>query len=206
MGQVRSNDGNSANTNRLSSFIVTADIAGGVTAVPDIFLSLQGQNDHYKHFGKINNPTQAQILAQLRLSLLTRVMSRYSILVGVTVGSVGADLNAGVRLAYETDRTGIYHNVAWDTDQTQDKELVTDIVDVRGVGGMNFPKTKPGLQTMLDDLGTVSYDGGLTFVFGTDATLGVTLPDGTTATGPSLAGSAGASGLLVAWDNSVVIA
>ncbi len=203
MSQVRSNDGNTANTNRLSSFIVTAELPG--TAGADIFLSLVGPNDHYKHYGKINNPTQAQVLAQLRLSLLTRVMSRYAILVGVSVGSVGSDANAGVRLEYETDRSGPFHNVLWDTDQTQDKELVADIVDVRGVGGMNFPKTKPGLQTILDELGAVSYDDSATFIFGTNATLGVTLPDGTTATGPSLAGG-GASGLLIAWDNNTVIA
>lgn len=204
MTQVRTNDANNANTNRIVRFDVFA--AAGVTGGADIFAALQGPNTHYKHYGKVQNPTQAQILAQLRLSLITRSLSRYAILVGVQVAENAAVADS-VRLEYETDRTGVYYNNVWSTNQAVDKDIVTDINDTVGVGGMTTPKTKAGLQSMLNELAAVSYDDGVTFIFGTDATAGVTLPDGTTATGPDLSGwGAGfEAGLQVVWDNPAVI-
>jgi len=202
MTQVRTNDANNANTNRIVRFDVTA--GGGATPAADMFVALQGPNYNYKHYGKVQNPTQAQILAQLRLSLITRSLSRYAILVGVQVADQGAGAGSAARLEFETDRTGVYYNNDWSTNQAVDKDIVIDIADTVGVGGMTTPKTKAGLQTMLDELAAVSYDDGVTFIFGTDSTAGVTLPDGTTATGPSLAGGAN-SGLVVTWDNPAVI-
>jgi len=206
MTQVRSNDANNANTNRIVRFDVVAETPG--TAGADIFAALMGPNYNYKHYGKVQNPTQAQILAQLRLSLVTRSLSRYAILVGVQVAQSGADVNAAVRLEFETDRTGVFYRDGWSLDQVAPKNIVTDIADTVGTGGMNAPKTKAGLQSMLDELAAVSYDDGVTFIFGTDATAGVTLPDGTTATGPDLTPAVPGTndaGLVVVWDDPAVI-
>jgi len=203
MSQVRSNDANNANVNRIVRFDITA--GGGATPAADMFAALEGPNYHYKHYGKVQNPTAAQQLAQLRLSLITRSLSRYAILVGVQVADEGAGAGSAVRLEFETDRSGVFYNNGWSSNQALDKDIVTDIVDTVGIGGMSAgPKTKAGLQSMLDELDAVSYDDGVTFIFGTDSTTGVTMPDGTTATGPSLAGGAN-SGLVVVWDNPAVI-
>ena len=221
MTQVRTNDANNANTNRIVRFDITVNTAaynvntnpgGGAVDASDIFAALEGPNYNYKHYGKVQNPTQAQILAQLRLSLVTRTLSRYAILVGVQVADVttSGETSNALRLEFETDRTGVYYNNDWSTDQSVDKNIVTDIADTVGTGGMNSPKTKAGLQTMLDELASVSYDDGVTYIFGFDSTAGVTLPDGTSATGPSLAPSTilsppVASGLVVTWDNPAAI-
>ena len=213
MTQVRTNDANNANTNRIVRFDISAEVPG--TAGGDIFASLQGPNYNYKHYGKVQNPTQTQILAQLRLSLVTRALSRYAILVGVQVAENAAAADT-LRLEFETDRTGVFYNNVWSTDQSVDKNIVDPIADTVGIGGMNSPKTKPGLQQMLDELAGVTYDDGVTFIFGTDALTGVTLPDGTTATGPDLTSTATppaagppvtptVSGLVVTWDNPAVI-
>lgn len=217
MTQVRTNDANNANTNRIVRFDIAVDLTGivpsgapvvndQVTDASDIFASLQGPNYNYKHYGKVQNPTQAQILAQLRLSLITRSLSRYAILVGVQLADAGAETSNAVRLEFETDRTGVFYNNDWSTDQSVDKNIVADIADTVGTGGMNAPKTKAGLQKMLDELAAVSYDDGVTYVFGWDSSAGVTLPDGTSATGPSLASTNTPavpvySGLQIVWDN-----
>ena len=214
MTQVRTNDANNANVNRIVRFDIAASGVAGAVAAADMFAALEGPNSHYKHYGRVQNPTQAQILAQLRLSLITRSLSRYAILVGVQVADEGAGAGSAVRLEFETDRSGVFYNNVWSTDQSVDKDIVTDIVDTVGIGGMSAgPKTKDGLQSMLDELGSVSYDDGVTYVFGGgptgafDSTAGVTLPDGTTGTGPSLADAVVtvSSGLTVTWDNPAVI-
>ncbi len=206
MSEVRTNDANNANVNRIVRFDIF--VTDNVTDDDDIFASLQGPSYNYKHYGKTQDATQAQILAQLRLSLITRSLSRYAILVGVQVADAGTGAGSGVVIEFETDRSGVFYNDLWSSDQSTalGKHLVTDIADTVGTGGMSAPKTKDGLQSMLDDLGAVSYDDGLTFIFGTDSTAGVTLPDGTTATGPDLTFSGtNLSGLVVTWDNPAVI-
>ncbi|RMH11253.1 MAG: hypothetical protein D6698_16715, partial [Gammaproteobacteria bacterium] len=75
-----------------------------------------------------------------------------------------------------------------------------DITDTIGVG--TYPaKTKPGLQSLLDELANVSYDGGTTGPFGTLSGSGnIVLPDGsTTAAAPTLAAGVTPSGLKVVW-------
>jgi len=207
MSQVRSNDANNANVNRIVRFDITANGVAGAVPAADMFAALEGPNSYYKHYGKVQNPTAAQELAQLRLSLITRSLSRYAILVGVQVADQGAGAGSAVRLEFETDRSGVFYRDGWSTDQVAPKNIVTDIVDTVGTGGMPYgPKTKAGLQSMLDDLAAVSYDDGVTFIFGSDSSTGVTMPDGTTATGPSLEDSvAGSSGLVVTWDDPAVI-
>ncbi len=203
MSKVRSNDANNANVNRIVRFDIAA--GGGAAPAADMFAALEGPNYHYKHYGRVQSPTAAQELAQLLLSMITRSLSRYALLVGVQVADQGAGAGSAVRLEFETDRSGVFYNNGWSSNQGLDKDIVIDIVDTVGTGGMPYgPKTKDGLQSMLNDLAAVSYDDGVTFIFGTDSTTGVTMPDGTTATGPSLAGGAN-SGLVVVWDNPAVI-
>ncbi len=215
MSQVRSNDANNTNVNRIVRFNITASAVGNAAIAANTFAALEGPNYNYKRYGKVNNPTQAQILAQLRTSLVTRVISQYAILVGVQVADAlgGPDLGSGLRVEMETDRSGIYYNNDWSTDQTQDKHEVLPITDTVGIGGMNVVKTKPGLQQLLDTLGNVSYDDGVTFVFGgptgafDSSAVAVTLPDGTSANGPRLDDAVGgvSSGLVITWDNPAVI-
>lgn len=213
MSIVRTNDANNANTNRHVSFIVEIETtpAGGA------FEALQGPQNAYPYYGKVQNPSLGQELAQLRLSLLTRVLSRWAILVGVTVASDRAGTGAGsaVVLTYEQDEMGVFYNNAWGSSPgAVPKHSELDITDTVGVGGLvTAPKTKPGLQSLANELGAVSYDGGQSGPFGdlsldsgsggTNALGGdVTLPDGRLVPAASivpLGATAQASGLVVVY-------
>lgn len=190
MSQVRTNDANNANTNREVSFDV--EPVGG-EQLADTFLALQGPATAYPYYGKIQNPTAAQQLAQLRLSLVTRVLSRWAILVGVRVREdTSSNANGAIRLTYEQDEMGVFFNNNWPLNPTgvpKHSEEGTpgvapagEISDTVGIGGMNAPKSKPGLIDLCADLDSVTYDGGASFVFNTFAG-NITLPDGTVATG-----------------------
>jgi len=193
MSVVRTNDAANSNENRHVTFIVEP-IVGEHAA--DLLVSLSGPNTHYPRYGKIQAPTLLQELAQLRLSLITRVATQYAILVGVqVVDNTSADANGAVRLTFETDRSGVFYRNAWGPTvvgggSAADKHSEADIVDTVGIGGLvGGAKTKPGLLTSLQtDLATVSYDGGVTNVFG--AAGNITLPDGRVAAG-ALAFTAG---------------
>ncbi len=183
---VRTNDAANSNENRHVTFLV--EPAAGERAANNL-VSLSGPNTHYPRYGKIQNPTLLQELAQLRLSLITRVATQYAILVGVqVVDDTAANANGAVRLTFETDRSGVFYNNAWGATvvgggSAADKHSEADIVDTVGIGGLvTGAKTKPGLETLLQtDLATVSYDGGATDVFG--AAGNITLPDGRVAVG-----------------------
>lgn len=202
MSIVRTNDANNANTNRHVRFLVQAEDGG--EKVADLFVALKGPQNAYPYYGQIANPTLDQELAQLRLSLVTRVLTRWAILVGVQVADDDA-ANAGgsVILTYEQDEMGVFYNNAWgSTPGAVDKHSDADIVDTVGVGGLvTGPKTKPGLETLLDDLAGVSYDGGTTGPFGAlSATGNIVLPDGrVTAGSPTLSAGGTLSGLEVVY-------
>lgn len=205
-------DVNAANTNRQVRFLIEPANANDRDAA--LFGMLKGSAPSYPHYGQLAaTPTANQELAQLRTSLVIRALNNYNISVEVALaddsaptGGITATAAPALLLTFETDEQGEYFNQLWTGDTTLDKHLVTDIVDGVGVGGMTTPKTKPGLQTLLDSLSTVSFDGGTTGPFGDLSNGGaVVLPDGqTTAAAPVLddAGGGvggGVSGLIVSW-------
>ncbi len=209
MAIVRTNDANNANTNRHVRFLVEAQ-AGGEQVV-DLFVALKGPQNAYPFYGQIRDPapTLDQELAQLRLSLVTRVLTRWAILVGIQVADDTAS-NAGgaVILTYEQDEMGVFYDNGWGTnpggidkhapDGTQGVGTAGQITDTVGAGGLvTGPKEKPGLNALLDDLAGVSYDGGTTGPFGIlSATGNITLPDGrVTAGSPTLSAGGTVSGL-----------
>lgn len=201
MSIVRTNDAANANTNRTVRFLVEAETDKAV----GLFQALKGPQDLYPFYGQNTAPTLADELAQLRLSLITRALTQWAILVGVQVAddSVGTGAGSGIVLTYETNESGVFYNNAWGTSPgAVDKHQVTDIVDTVGVGGLvGGPKTKNGLQNLANELATVSYDGGTTGPFGALSTGGtVVLPDGRTVAGAlPLSVTAEASGLLVTY-------
>ena len=216
MSIVRTNDANNANTNRHVRFLVEAE----VTPAVDLFVALQGPQNAYPYYGKVVAPTLAQELAQLRLSLITRVLTQWAILVGVQVSddSAGTGAGSGIILTYEQDEMGVFYNNAWGSNpgavpKHSESGTLPDITagniqDTVGVGGLvTGPKEKRGLQALCDqELFNVSYDGGVTGPFGALAetagagTSPVTLPDGRVATNVlPLTVGANASGLTVTY-------
>ncbi len=213
MAIVRTNDANNANTNRHVRFLVQAEDAG--EQVADLFVALKGPQNAYPYYGQIRDPapTLDQELAQLRLSLVTRVLTRWAILVGVQVADdAAANAGGGLILTYEQDEMGVFYNNAWGTnpggvDKHSPSGTLPDITadqiqDTVGIGGLvTGPKEKPGLNALLDDLAGVSYDGGTTSPFGAlSATGNITLPDGrVTAGSPTLSAGGTVSGLEVVY-------
>jgi hypothetical protein len=206
-------DVNSANTNRQVTFSVAAD--GG--AIAETFLAMKGPSNSYPHYNQLAGvPTVEQELAQLRLSLVARALTAYAITVSLQVAADGSGFN----WVAEQDEMGAFFNQAlpplgtapgvdesWPLQgNAVDKHHVEDITDRLGTGGMTTIKTKPGLQSLVDSLATVSYDGGVTGPFANDTwptTTTVTLPDGRVvtlgATAPGLVVGASASGLIVSF-------
>lgn len=204
-------DVNSANTNRHVSFNVVAD--GGATA--NTFLALKGPANAYPHYNQIAGvPTVEQELGQLRLNLVARALTAYAITVSLQVAADGSSFT----WVAEQDEMGAFFNQAlpplgatpgvdqsWPLEgNTVDKHHVEDITDRLGTGGMTTIKTKPGLQSLIDSLATVSYDGGTTGPFGAlSATGTVVLPDGrvvtTGAAAPALPATTNAAGLTISW-------
>lgn len=201
-------DVTAANTNRIVRFIVEPSNVADVDAA--IFGILKGPATQYPQYGRLTTtPTANQNLAQLRTSLVARALSAYAILVGVQLandsvgtGGVTAITAPALILSFEVDSQGEFFNNAWTGNVTLPKHKVTAITDTLGVGGMTTPKTKLGLQGLLDTLATVSYDGGTTGPFGTKSATGaIVLPDGSTTAGaPNLSTAAGiTSGLKVTY-------
>ena len=186
-------DVNSANTNRQVTFSVAADGA----AIANTFLALKGPSNSYPHYNQLAGvPTVEQELAQLRLSLAARALTAYAITVGLQVDD-GVAVGGAFRWIAEQDEMGAFYNqalpplgVAPGVDESWpvqgnavDKHHVADITDHLGTGGMTTIKTKPGLQSLLDSLANVSYDGGVTGPFGLLSTGGaIILPDGRSVT------------------------
>lgn len=201
-------DVNNANVNRHVTFNVAAD--GG--AIAESFLSLKGPANQYPFYNQVTGtPTVEQELGQLRLNLVQRALSIYTVIVGLKVMSDVA-ANGGINLTFEADEFGAYFNQraftvageSWPLDPTDDKHHVDDIVDFLGTGGMTTVKTKDGLQTLADNLATISFDGGTTGPFGAlSATGTITLPDGrvvtTGAAAPALPATTNPAGLTVVW-------
>lgn len=202
-------DVSAANTNRQIRFKVEpANVADRNAAVFGMF---KGRNGQYPNYGQLTGtPTGVQEVAQLRTSLVVRALTRYAIPVAVSLtadsaGTPGATANfaPALMLTFEQDSTGEFFNNAWVSNTTLDKHLVSNIADTVGIGGMTAPKTKPGLQALLDSLYSVTYDNGTTGPFGVLSLGGdVTLPNGVLVTGaPVLSTGAGptASGLIVTY-------
>ena len=191
-------DVNSSNTNRIVRVRVEAANAGDANAT--LFAMLKGQASQYPNYGQLTTaPTAEQELGQLRTSAVARAISRYAVLVGVDLaddsfgtGGVTSTAAPAVIFSFEQDSTGEFFNQAWTGDQTLDKHLTTDITDTLGTGGMTTVKTKPGLQSLVDGLATVSYDGGATGPFG-DLSAGgaIVLPNGDTTAGAPVLDNAG---------------
>ncbi len=209
-------DVNSANVNRHVTFNVFAD--GG--AIANTFLALKGPANAYPHYNQITGvPTVEQELGQLRLSLAARALTAYAITISLQIVDDVAP-NGAFAWPVEQDEMGAFFNQAlpplgtapgvdesWPLQgNAVDKHHVEDITDRLGTGGMTTVKTKPGLQSLLDSLSTVSYDGGTTGPFGVLSTGGtVTLPDGrvvtTGAAAPALPATTNAAGLSIAWQS-----
>lgn len=203
-------DVNNANVNRHVRFHVEAD--GGATA--ETFRALKGPANVYPFYNADVGPfTVEQELGQLRLNLVQRAMAVYTIIVSLQIDSTGAN-NGAVDLVFEADEFGAYFNQraftvageSWPLDPTDDKHHVDDITDFLGTGGMTTVKTKPGLQSLVDSLSTVSFDGGVTGPFGLLSTGGtITLPSGdvvtTGAAAPALPATTNPAGLTVTWVN-----
>lgn len=202
-------DVNNANVNRQVRFRIEDDNVGGGTA--NTFLALKGPANVYPFYNQVAGvPTVEQELGQLRLNLVQRALAVYTVTVALQVDTNGA----GMFLVFEADEFGAFFNQraftvageSWPLDSTDDKHHVADITDFLGTGGMTTVKTKNGLQSLLDTLATVSFDGGTTGPFGLLSTGGtITLPDGrvvTTGAGaPALPADVFPSGLAVTWVN-----
>ena len=211
-------DVNNANVNRHVRFLVERV----ASPVANVFLSLKGPANVYPFYNQIAGvPTVEQELGQLRLNLVARALAVYTITVSLQVFDSGGEVNSAVRWTVEQDEMGAYFNQAlpplggspgvdqsWPVSgNTVDKHHVEDITDRLGTGGMTTIKTKPGLQSLVNTLSTVSFDGGTTGPFGDLSDTGtIVLPDGRVVTtgvaAPALPLAGGqASGLVVTWED-----
>lgn len=195
-------DVNSANTNRIVRFRV--EPANAADADAGMFGIFKGRANSYPFYGQLTGtPTANQELAQLRTNLVSRAVTAYAVLVGIQLaddsfgtGNLTANFAPALILSFETDESGVFFDNDWPTDTTGDKHQTTDITDTVGTGGMTTVKTKDGLQSLIDGLATVSYDGGTTGPFGDLSTTGaIVLPNGqTTAAAPVLDDNGGGVG------------
>jgi hypothetical protein len=184
-------DVTATNTNRIVRFMVQAN-TGALAA--NIFGLDAGPSAFYPRNGRIVTPTNNQLLAQLRTSLVVRGLSLYMPISYLSLAAdTSANANGALVIGWDTDQFGLFFNNAWMSDTTQPKFTTADIVDTVGTGGMSSVKTKPGLATMLSNIATRSYDGGVTGPFGALSSSGaISLPEimnfGVTSGAPSLSG------------------
>lgn len=214
-------DVNNANVNRHVRFLVEA----GGAPISNTFAVLKGPANVYPFYNQVAGvPTVEQELAQLRVNLVARALAVYTITVSLQVVSATGENNTGLQWTVEQDEMGAYFNqqlpplatppgdpgvdTSWPVQgNAVDKHHVEDITDRLGTGGMTTIKTKPGLQSLVNTLASVSFDGGTTGPFGVLSTGGsVVLPDGrvvtTGAAAPALPIAGGqASGLVVTWED-----
>lgn len=177
------------NTNRHVRFRVQGNT--GATAA-NLFLFLEGNEAQYPHYGRLTStPTANQSLAQLRASLIRMALTAYAPLVGFSIAADSASNAAGALIVtFEQERIGAFYDNAHTVTPATAAHTVADITDTVGTGAMSAVKTKPGLNSLLQTLSTISYDGGVTGPFGAlSATGAIVLPDGTTTSGaPALDG------------------
>ena len=182
-------DVGATNNNRLVRFRVQGH---STSAGANIFAILSGPNSQYPRAGRVATPTNNQLLAQLRTSLVVRRLSQYVPPAEVKIVADSSSNAAGALIiGFEVDQMGVFFNNAWTGNVALAKHLTTDIADGVGTGGMSAPKTKPGLASLLAGLATVSYDGGVTGPFGALSDGGaIVLPTqmggGTTSAAPQL--------------------
>lgn len=203
-------DSNAANTNRVVRFRVQPTNAADANAL--MFGMLKGRAPSYPHYGHlIGTSTPNQELSQIRTNLVRLAVSNYVKPVGLQLaddsfatGGLTAINGPALIITFEVDEQGEFFNNAWAGNTTLAKHLTTNITDTLGIGGMSAPKTKPGLQSLLDSIYSVSYDGGVTGPFGNlTATAAITIPGGlVTAGAPKLNNNgggitAGTSGLTI---------
>jgi hypothetical protein len=206
-------DVNNANVNRHVRFLVER----ASSPVANTFLSLKGPANVYPFYNQVAGvPTVEQELAQLRLNLVARALAAYTITVSLQVFDSGSETNSAIRWTVEQDEMGAYFNqqlpplatppgdpgvdTSWPVQgNAVDKHHVEDITDRLGTGGMTTIKTKPGLQSLVNSLSSVSFDGGTTGPFGLLSTGGaIILPDGRSVTVSGAAPALPVDGLLVA--------
>lgn len=180
-------DSGALNTNRHVRFRVQGN---GGSAAANLFYFVEGNEAQYPSYGRNNSATANQNLAQLRASLIRMALSAYAPLVGFAIDADASANAAGALIVvFEQERIGAFYDNAHTTTPATAAHTVADITDSVGTGGMSTVKTKNGLNSLLQTLSTVSYDGGTTGPFGALSTSGsIVLPDGTTTSGaPSLA-------------------
>ena len=190
----------SANVLNTVSFVIEPQLVG--ENVAGLFGIFKGPQNSRPFYGALTTtPTALQNLAQIRTNYIVRALTAYAPVVGVRLvtnasGSIvpSASFGSAIKITFETAAMGIFEDPAWiAANGVGNKERTTDIVDVLGTGGMSMPKTKPGLQSLLNSLATVSFDNGVTGPFGTLAASGaIVLPDTTVTSGaPTLTSAVG---------------
>lgn len=200
-------DYNTANSARIVRFRIEPEDAGDRDAA--LFGMLRGRTPGHPRYGQLaTTPTANEELAQLRTDLVVQALKAYAVPVGVYLaedaagtGSPTANFGSALDIWFETDESGVFFNQAWAGDTTVAKHDTADLVDELGTGGApGGAKTKDGLNSLLQSLSTVTYDGGTTGPFGAISTSGaIVLPDGQTTSGaPTLAAGGTATGLAIA--------
>lgn len=194
------------NVNRMVRFRIEA--ANAADADTGLFAVLKGPNGYHPYYGQENGtPTANQELAQLRINKIVHALKSLvgeAVEVSVADDSAGTGVGSALIVGFEQDQLGSVYNNAWSTNQAVDKHLTSDVTDSVGTGGMNAPKTRDGLQSLLDTLADLSYDDGSTGPFG-DLSAGgaIVLPDGQTTSGAPVLDNngggvgAGVSGLTI---------
>ncbi|RMH15890.1 MAG: hypothetical protein D6698_10530, partial [Gammaproteobacteria bacterium] len=105
----------------------------------------------FKDIRYMSNVTDNDKLAQLRMDLVVQAMRNLATVEGVRLVQDGAGTAA-------TQYAGPALEVTFTTWEYGTFDNEQDITDTIGVG--TYPaKTKPGLQSLLDELANVSYDG-----------------------------------------------
>lgn len=197
-----------SNVNRTVTFRIEATDAADSNA--GLFGIHNGLSGTWPFEGQLPTaPTANQTLAQERTLFVLDAMRQLGVIVGVApvADSHGTALAASyeapaLEVTFETDDLGTFQNSAYSLSNptAAAKQVTTDITDTLGIGGSSIVKTKNGLQSIVDALATVSFDGGTTGPFGVlSATGNIVLSDGTTTTAgaPTLATPGTGSGITV---------
>ncbi len=194
-----------SNVNRQVTFRIQPTAAGDANSA--MFAFLKGVDNNTPLVGaQTSAPTANQLLAQLRTNKVMEALRHHAVIVGARLvddsngtGGLTANYGPALEVTFETDDKGTFQVAGWESNPTSAKQSPADITDTLGIGGSIFVKTKPGLQSSLDALKDVSYDGGTTGPFGTLSASGnIVLDDGTTTAGaPKLSTPGAGSGLTI---------
>ncbi|RME09998.1 MAG: hypothetical protein D6816_03800 [Bacteroidetes bacterium] len=193
-----------SNTNRQVTFRIEPTNAADANAA--MFGMFRGVRTQAPLVGRQTTvPTANEKLAQLRTNLVVLAVSRLAVVTGLRfvddvhgTGGITANYGPALEVTFETDGHGTFQVDGWELNPTAAKQTVADITDGIGSGGSAFIKTKPGLQSVIDALKDVSYDGGVTGPFGALSTSGnIVLPDGDTTAGAPVLSTGANAGLSV---------